>query len=185
MRCSAVSLVGGGDHSILPSPGGPVLPQPARKPWPGPPRAPSASQDPGLQPAHGEGPRCVVWVAGERWAWQGWLRPAVTGGLGRGPLGPSPAIHQCPPLPSWVLAQVKGITKIPAVQTGTPPTLRECLEFSSAPSPSPLELSRRWHFPPAPGSSGMFRKSSFNVRIHLRPPSGAAGLVPVYLTQSS
>ena len=56
MRCSAVSLVGGGDHSILLSPGGPVLPQPARKPWPGPPRAPSASQDPGLQPAHGEAP---------------------------------------------------------------------------------------------------------------------------------
>ena len=35
MRCSAVSLVGGGDHSIHLSPGGPVLPQPARKPWPG------------------------------------------------------------------------------------------------------------------------------------------------------
>lgn len=149
MRCSAVSLVGGGDHSILPSPGGPVLPQPARKPWPGPPRAPSASQDPGLQPAHGEGPRCVVWVAGERWAWQGWLRPAVTGGLGRGPLGPSPAIHQCPPLPSWVLAQVKGITKIPAVQTGTPPRLRECLEFSSAPNSISLGIVQTVAFSPS------------------------------------
>ena len=29
----------------------------------------------------------------------------------------------------------------------------------------------------------MFRKSSFNVRIHLQPLSDASGLVPVYLTR--
>lgn len=91
----------------------------------------------------------MVWVAGERWAWQGWLRPAVTGGFGRGPLGPSPAIHQCPPLPSWVLAQVKGIAKIPAVQTGTPPPLRECLEFSSAPSSISLGIVQMVAFSPS------------------------------------
>ena len=51
------------------------------------------------------------------------------------------------------------------------------------PTPSPLLLSRQKHFPPAPGSSGMFRKSSFNVRIHLQPLSGASRLVPVYLTR--
>lgn len=86
MRCSAVSLVGGGDQfPILPSPGRPVLPQPARKPWPGPPRALSASQDPGLQPAQWEGRRCVVWVAGEHGPGKAWPGLAVTGGLGRGP----------------------------------------------------------------------------------------------------
>ena len=54
---------------------------------------------------------------------------------------------------------------------------------SPPPTPSPLALSRQKHFPPAPGSSGMFRKSSFNVRIHLQPLSDASGLVPVYLTR--
>lgn len=141
MRCSAVSLVGGGDHSILPSPGRPV-PAPAcaeTLAWP--------LQEPCLLPktlAYSQPmgrAAGVVWVAGERWAWQGWLKPAVTGGFGRG-LSFSPAIHQWPPLPSWVLAQVKGITKIPAVQTGTPQRLRECLEFFPCP-----QLHLPWHCP--------------------------------------
>ena len=55
--------------TTLRPPGPGASPAPACKAtlaWP--PGGPSASQDPGLQPACREGPRCVVWVVGERWA---------------------------------------------------------------------------------------------------------------------
>lgn len=50
--------------------------------------------------------------------------------------------------------------------------------ISISPTQSPLAFSREQQFPPNPDCSGMFQKSSFNVRIHLQPLNGGVGLEP-------
>lgn len=52
------------------------------------------------------------------------------------------------------------------------------LVLATSPTQSPLAFPREQQFPPTPEHSGMFQKSSFNVRIPLQPLNGGVGLEP-------
>lgn len=106
--------------------------------------------------------------------WRAWQRPSR-------PLSCHPPVPLLSHPGSW--PKSKASQRSPLCRQGHHRGSERAWNSPPPPTPSPLLLSRQKHFPPAPGSSGMFRKSSFNVRIHLQPLSGASRLVPVYLTR--
>lgn len=99
-----------------------------------------------MQPADAESsPRCVVWVAGERWTQRGGLGPGIPGRLGRATPGPPHPQALCPRLSQ----RHQDDPCLSTVQTGKL-RLRDYLAFTSTPAKNlslPWAFSRKQNFP--------------------------------------
>lgn len=105
-------------------------------------------------------------------------------GVGSGP-GPWRAWHGPPtPSPTGAVstlgpASVEGTSETTRVHYADRETeAQRVLVLATSPTQSPLAFPREQQFPPTPERSGMFQKSSFNVRIPLQPLNGGVGLEP-------